>query len=178
MAFAIRAARAAFMTTALAATALAVPQAVAADASTGSPVQISAPADGATRAVAAEDPQAVRAAATRCGSGYKLYVAERLPDATRLGTLFTYTKDGSSGLTGVCAIFDNNTGAKQYMKLKLCPNRTNPTCDTEEGTFSQYAGPVYVTSPKGYLSCSKVTAIMKSGGATVINRVMTATPCD
>ncbi|WP_189301358.1 hypothetical protein [Streptomyces albospinus] len=170
--------RSAVAAAALAMLGLAAPQAIAADATAGPGVKISARASDKARALAAADPQSVRAAANLCGSGYELFMAERLPDATRLGTLFTYTKSGSSGLSGACAIFDNNTGAKQYMKLKICPNRTGATCDTDEGTFSEYAGPVYTTGYNSYILCSKVTAVMKSGGVAVIDRVTYAAPCN
>ncbi|UYB39206.1 hypothetical protein SLV14_001672 [Streptomyces sp. Je 1-4] len=164
---------------ALALTGLIAPHAVAADANAESGVRISAQAKSETRVIAAKDPQAVNSAANLCGSGYELFTAERLPNATRLGTLFTYTKSGSSGLTSSCAVFDNNSGSSVYMKLKLCPNSTDAKlCKTDEGTFSQYAGPVRVTGSNASILCSKVTAIMKYEGGTVINRVTYAAPCN
>ncbi|GHB33859.1 hypothetical protein [Streptomyces chryseus] len=67
------------------------------------------------------------------------------------------------------------------MKLKLCTHRTEPRCDTDEGSFSQYAGPVTITGTHSEIFCSKVTAVMKSSKtATValIDRVSSATPCN
>ncbi|MFJ5802475.1 hypothetical protein [Streptomyces decoyicus] len=165
---------------ALALTGLIAPHAVAADAKSSSAVRISAQAKSETRAIAAKAPSAVNFAANLCGADYELFTAERLPDAARrFGTLFTYTKAGSSGLTGACAVFDNNFGGPLYMKLKLCPNSTDAKLyKTDEGTFSQYAGPVRVTGANARILCSKVTAIMKYEGGTTINRVTYAAPCN
>ena len=69
--------------------------------------------DAQTRAIAAEDPAAVSATATLCGSGYTLEIAERLPDASRLGTLFTYTRSTTS-MAGACAVFDHNTTTAKH----------------------------------------------------------------
>ncbi|MEE1939617.1 hypothetical protein V1L54_09335 [Streptomyces sp. TRM 70361] len=136
---------------------------------------MSAKANAATRAIAAADPQAARATANLCGSGYSLVYAERLPDERRFGTLFTYTK----GTTQTCAVFDNNLGVRKYMKLKLCDNRVNATCRTDEGDFIQYAGPVRLTTDFNH--CMRVTAIMKdsaSSNVALIDRVTYATPCN
>ncbi|MGX1563688.1 hypothetical protein [Streptomyces sp. NPDC055506] len=132
-----------------------------------------------TRAIAAEDPAAVRATASLCGSGYELEYAERLPDARRFGTLFTYTKY-ASGKYGACAVFDNNLGTAKKMKLKLCPNKADTPCKVDEGTFSQYAGPVkYEASGSGtWVDCSEVTAIMWSDGVPIIDRKTTVAACD
>ncbi|PJN35864.1 hypothetical protein CG747_36695 [Streptomyces sp. CB02959] len=164
---------------ALALTGLIAPHAVAADAGAESGVRISAQAKAEALLIAAKDPQAVNSAANLCGARYELFMAERLPDTTRLGTLFTYIKSGSSGLTSSCAVFDNNSGKSLYMKLKLCPNSTDvKLCKTDEGTFSQYAGPVRITGASISILCSKVTAIMKYEGGTVVNRVTYAAPCN
>ncbi|WP_433854760.1 hypothetical protein [Streptomyces kronopolitis] len=164
---------------ALALTGLIAPNAVAADVNAASEVRVSMQANDETRTIAKKESEAVNSAANLCGAGYELFMAERLPDATRLGTLFTYTKSGSSGFTSSCAVFDNNSGSSAYMKLKLCPNSTDTKlCKTDEGTFSQYAGPVRVTGSSASILCSKVTAIMKYEGGTVINRVTYAAPCN
>ncbi|MEV8246996.1 hypothetical protein AB0R01_24975 [Streptomyces rochei] len=135
--------------------------------------------DAQTRAIAAEDPAAVSATATLCGSGYTLEIAERLPDASRLGTLFTYTRSTTS-MAGACAVFDNNTTTAKHMKLKLCPNKAGVACKVDEGTYSQYAGPVKGEGnhDAGWGACSRVTAIMWSGSVAIIDRVRYVAPCD
>ncbi|MFF8531792.1 hypothetical protein ACN6K9_003608 [Streptomyces sp. SAS_267] len=132
-----------------------------------------------TRAIAAENPAAVSATATLCGSGYRLAYAERLPDARRFGTLFTYTLYGS-GKYGACAVFENNLGAAKKMKLKLCPNKGGVSCKVDEGTYSQYAGPVkYEATGNGsWVDCSSVSAVMWSDGVPIIDRVTTVAACD
>ncbi|MFF2808805.1 hypothetical protein ACFVT2_16820 [Streptomyces sp. NPDC058000] len=153
------------------------PQASAADGSVAdTKVALSPKASKETRAIAVAEPKAAQAAANLCGSGYELWIAERLPDASRKGTLFLYN---NSDLTAACAIFDNNTNSAKYMKLKLCENQVNPKCAVDEGTFSQYAGPVRITG--NYVFCSKFTALMKdsaSAGSYTINRQDYATPCN
>ncbi|MFC7830706.1 hypothetical protein HUT15_37185 (plasmid) [Streptomyces sp. NA03103] len=135
--------------------------------------------DAQTRAIAAEDPAAVSATATLCGSGYELEIAERLPDASRLGTLFTYTRITTS-VVGSCAVFDNNTTTAKHMKLKLCPNRAGVACKVDEGTFSQYAGPVKGEGnhDSGWGDCARVTAVMWSGSVAIIDRVRYVAACD
>ncbi|MER6624633.1 hypothetical protein [Streptomyces sp. NPDC000931] len=135
--------------------------------------------DAQTRAIAAEDPGAVRATATLCGSGYELEGAEQLPDARRFGTLFTYTRSTTS-MVGACAVFDNNLGTAKHMKLKLCPNKTGVACKVDEGNFSQYAGPVKGEGnhDSGWGDCSRVTAIMWSDGVPIIDRARFVAPCD
>ncbi|MYS94883.1 MULTISPECIES: hypothetical protein [Streptomyces] len=167
---------------------VAAPQAVAEDhASTGTGMVV--PGTGVqfseagarnpqTRAAAAEDLAAVRATASLCGSGYELERAERLPDERRFGTLFTYTKH-TTGRHGACAVFDNNLGTAKKMKLKLCPNKTDVPCKVDEGTFSQYAGPVkYETTGSDSVDCASVTAIMWSNGVAIIDREKTVAACD
>jgi hypothetical protein len=135
----------------LAGLAVAVPQASA----TGRPaVKISAKADSTTRALVQADPSRAAAAATVCGSGYALSRAIPLPvgvdPSVRKGTLFAYENSGNG-----CAILDNNVGGAKYMYLHVC--RVDGTgCDTDTGNFSEYAGPVYVTS----FACAPVTAKM------------------
>lgn len=163
----IRAALAA-TTTATAAVGLMAPQAHAQDEPPRAVanVPVSAEADSQTRTLVASDPQAALAASNLCGPGYSLILAERLPDDRRFGTLFVYAADG--GLAGGwnCTVFDNNLGSPKHMKLKMCENRVrNPRCDVDEGTFSQYAGPVYMDN------CPKTTAIMWSGGYRIIDAV-------
>lgn len=154
---------------------LAVPQAVAVDQTE---LRIAAKADSETREIAKENPSAVVAAATVCGTGYNLYYAERLPDASRKGTLFTYIKgtDGASNDTPTCAIFENNTTAAKWMKIKLCSNYTDEGCATDEGNFSEYAGPVY----RNHGGCGTVTATMKSSSTSstyIVNAVRGTTSC-
>ncbi|KOU37214.1 hypothetical protein [Streptomyces sp. WM6368] len=149
------------------------PQAYAVGAVPAGGVRISDRADAAARAVAAAQPVAAAATANLCGAGYELTFAEQLPDSRRLGTLFTYRKAG----TGSCAVFDNNLGTAKYMKLKLCETKGRPAgtpqvCSTDEGNFSQYAGPVRVNDV-----CGEVTAIMKSNNIAIIDRVRLVPPC-
>ncbi|MFF9793073.1 hypothetical protein [Streptomyces bacillaris] len=113
--------------------------------------------------------------ANLCGSGYLLEYAEQLPDSRRFGTLFTYQKKTSPFAS--CAIFDNNLGTAKYMKLKLCPNQLSKPCSVDEGTFSQYAGPVRVADGM----CAEVTAIMKnskSATTALIDRQFHVPPCN
>ncbi|MFH8991094.1 hypothetical protein [Streptomyces sp. NPDC017940] len=136
------------------------PQAVATDApaahvSKGSPMAyVAKNADRTTLATAQADPQAVAAAANVCGAGYSLLKAIPLPLGTepdmRLGTLFAYGNGGKG-----CAILDNNAGGKQYMYLKVCKT-AGGSCDTDSGNFTDYAGPVRVSS----FACAPVTAKM------------------
>ncbi len=156
--------------------ALTSPQVVAADRPVPS---VSAQADKHTKAIAAAQPNAVTAAATVCGSGYHLYSADMLPDASRKATLFVYVKGSNpaSNDAPTCAILDNNTGSAKWMKLKLCSNYTADGCASDEGTFSQYAGPVY----RAHGGCGTVTALMKttSGASTyIINAVRDTTNCN
>ncbi|MEU7059797.1 hypothetical protein [Streptomyces sp. NPDC046197] len=172
---------------ALLATAFATPAATAATPTAdalkvpGTTVQFAANASAQTKAIAAKKPNAVQATATLCGSGYTLFNAERLPDSRRYGTLFTYTKSNSQGFSGACAVFDNNMPGGMKMKLKLCPNRTDASlCKTDQGLFTNYAGPVKIEGDHSYVFCSKVTAIMWDGiaGPAIIDAVRDATPCD
>ncbi|MFD3652896.1 hypothetical protein [Streptomyces sp. NPDC058620] len=146
----------------------------------GTPL-VSSVANSETRAEAAANPEAVQAAATLCGTGYVLENASALPTSTdRKGTLFTYGKEPYSGGINdqpTCAIFDNNTSTSKWMKLKLCSNYTAVACTTDEGNFSQYAGPVFQS--KG--GCGNVTALMKTSSASttyLINAVRSATTCN
>jgi hypothetical protein len=173
------------LSTAVASSIFAAPQALAQE-SKPAPAKVSsadvAPtADAQTRALAAAHPDAIHAAAVLCGSGYKLSFAEPLPDATRLGTLFTYTKYGVGGKDGACALFDNNTGVRKHMKLKVCPNLTGATCSVDEGTFLDYAGPVkYETRSSDMVdpACSTVNALMWSNGVAIIDRQTHIGACD
>lgn len=146
----------------------------------GTTVQFTPAASAQTKVLAAQHKAVVQRAAVECGSGYKLHFAERLPDSRRYGTLFTYTKSNSQGFSGACAIFENNMPGGMKMKLKLCPNRVNPTCKVDEGLFTQYAGPVKIEGNHSTVFCSKVTAIMWDGiaGPAIIDAVRRATPCD
>jgi hypothetical protein len=145
---------------------LIAPQAVAADAPQ-SGARVSARADAATRSIAAQGPHKVSVMASLCGSGYELITAERLPDERRYGTLFIYVKGGAGPSNYACAVFDNNLDGSRYMKLKICEGIvSSPKCETDEGSFSQYAGPVRMKN------CPDVTAIMKnSQGVAIIDAV-------
>ncbi|MGW8330263.1 hypothetical protein ACWGLE_20495 [Streptomyces sp. NPDC055897] len=155
---------------------IAAPQATAAENPSIAGVAVSSKASAATRAIAASEPKAVQDTANLCGAGYKLQLAERLPDARRFGTLFEYQNDASNS----CAIFDNNLATAKYMKLSMCEATNGHTaCSTDAGNFTQYAGPVRVT--EGF--CARLTVIMKnsasdSDSAALINRVTRVVPCD
>ncbi|RNG30409.1 hypothetical protein [Streptomyces botrytidirepellens] len=146
----------------LAAMAVLTPQAAGADKPA---VKVAQSANTQTKAYALANPEVVSVAATVCGSGYELSSVTPLPKGTdpklRHATVFSYTKGGNdSG----CSIMDNNLGSAQHMKLKVC-NVRNTACDTDEGTFSQYAGPVYTSQPV----CAHVTAQMWYEGTLYIN---------
>ncbi|WP_327370811.1 hypothetical protein [Streptomyces sp. NBC_01217] len=149
----------------IAVVALAAPQASAAErpsaSSENAAVQVAETADATTRAIAQSDPQAVAAAANVCGTGYTLSKGIPLPLGTdpqlRLATLFAYENGGKG-----CAILDNNVGASRYMYLKVC--KVDGTgCDTDTGNFSEYAGPVYVSS----FACAPVTAKMGTSSSSL-----------
>ncbi|WP_329534473.1 hypothetical protein OG568_35195 [Streptomyces sp. NBC_01450] len=172
------------LSTAFISSVLAAPQALAQDSKPvsekvpGTSVEFSPSAarDSQTRALAAANPAAVQAAATLCGSGYKLSIAEVLPDSRRFGTLFTYTKYVSGGADGACAVFDNNVGVKKHMKLKLCWT----TCKVDEGTFLEYAGPVKFESSESHFdpACAVVNALMWEGSVAIIDRQTHVGACD
>ncbi|MFJ5549625.1 hypothetical protein [Streptomyces sp. NPDC093225] len=149
---------------ALAATALAGPQAVAADAPR---VALAKNADAQTKAFVKAFPRAAMASGTACGADYKLTTAIPLPKGTdpkmRLATLFTYTKGGNQ--VG-CAILDNNMGSKSYkLKVQACDS-WGKNCQTDEGNFLNYAGPVRTTDPV----CGVLTATMwSSAGYELFN---------
>lgn len=150
---------------------LTAPQASAADrpAATDRPaaadVKVVPQASAETKAFAKANPGPTAAAANVCGTGYSLNKAIPLPEGTdpgmRLATLFSYINNSGKG----CAILDNNYGAAQYMYLKVC--KVDGTgCDTDTGNFSEYAGPVYVSS----IACAPVTAKMgKTSSSLYIN---------
>ncbi|MDF3300080.1 hypothetical protein [Streptomyces tropicalis] len=159
---------------------LAAPHAVALDSRPlpekvpGTSVKLSSSADRQTRALAAAAPAAVQAGGLLCGSGYKLALANQLPDSRRFGTLFTYVKWGPArGANGACAVFDNNLGVKKHMKLKLCGS----TCKVDEGWFSDYAGPVKVEGDFDP-GCAMVNALMWEGNVAIIDRQTTVYGCD
>ncbi|MBA6438361.1 MULTISPECIES: hypothetical protein [Streptomyces] len=144
---------------------LTAPQASAAERPSATDVKVSPLASAETKAFAKANPGPTAAAATVCGTGYSLNKAIPLPEGTdpsmRLATLFSYTNGSGKG----CAILDNNYGASQYMYLKVC--KVDGTgCDTDSGNFSEYAGPVYVSS----IACAPVTAKMgKTSSSLYIN---------
>ncbi|MEU6553278.1 hypothetical protein ABZ915_23795 [Streptomyces sp. NPDC046915] len=172
------------LSTAFISSVLAAPQALAQDSKPvsekvpGTHVTLapSAAHDAQTRALAAAHPEAVQAAATLCGSGYKLSFAEQLPDSRRFGTLFTYTKYVTGGTDGACAVFDNNLGVKKHMKLKLCWT----TCKVDDGSYSEYAGPVkYESSDRNFdPGCAVVNALMWSDNVAIIDRQTHVSACD
>ncbi|MDF6042256.1 hypothetical protein LRD69_08775 [Streptomyces sp. JH14] len=140
--------------------ALAAPQAAVAQ----EPIPgIAKTADAGTRSFAQANSEAVAAAATACGAGYDTVArAIPLPEGTdpqlRLATLFTYINASGKG----CAILDNNVGASRYMYLKIC-KLDGTGCDTDSGNFSEYAGPVYVSS----VACAKTTAKMGTSSSSL-----------
>ncbi|MEV5880485.1 hypothetical protein AB0L75_41175 [Streptomyces sp. NPDC052101] len=171
------------LSTALISSVLAAPQALAQDSKPspemvpGTNVEFSPSAahDPQTRARAAADPAAVQAGGLLCGSGYRLSFVDPLPDSRRFGTLFTYFKEVRGG-NGACAVFDNNLGSKKHMKLKLCWT----TCKVDEGSFSDYAGPVKYESndPDFQPRCVMVNALMWEGDVAIIDRQTHVAACD
>ncbi|WP_327325000.1 hypothetical protein OG735_22665 [Streptomyces sp. NBC_01210] len=157
LAIARNTARLAVAATAVAALTVAVPPAFAAEDPTGTDVDMSVEASKETREFAAANPGEVAAAANACGSGYTLTRAIPLPVGTdprlRLATVFTYNSQA-----GGCLIFDNNTGRAQSMTAKVCDGYPGTKCDSDSGTFSEYAGPVYTKYPV----CATVTAKMSN----------------
>ncbi|MFJ3717246.1 hypothetical protein [Streptomyces sp. NPDC090057] len=149
-------------------------------AAAGRPVpHVVAGADGHTKAIAAAQPAAAAAGATVCGTGYKLYKAEILPDESRKGTLFVYVKGSNpaSNDAPTCAILDNNMQTAKWMKIKLCSNYTAEGCASDSGTFSEYAGPVY----RNHGGCGTVTSLMKTSSSAstyLINNVQDSTNCN
>lgn len=137
--------------TLLAALAATSPQA---DAAARPTVPVSKKADAATRAFVKADPAPAGAAATVCGAGYALEKMVPLPEGTnpnqRLGALFAYSNNGQG-----CVILDNNTGPSQYMYIRIC-DVLGKNCQTDSGTYTDYAGPVRVSS----FACAQVTAKM------------------
>ncbi|MER6613898.1 hypothetical protein [Streptomyces xantholiticus] len=131
---------------------VAAPQASAAEETVGA-VQITPEASQETRDFVAANRAEAAAAANVCGSGYSVSKAIPLPQGTdpreRLATLFTYV-----GQAGGCAILDNNTGRAHSMTLQVCDGYPGTRCDSDSGTFSQYAGPVYTR----HQICATVTA--------------------
>ncbi|KAL3455857.1 hypothetical protein BJX64DRAFT_297157 [Aspergillus heterothallicus] len=101
------------------------------------------------------------ARATICGSGYTLRKAIPLPKGVdpnkRKATLYSYEKSGKG-----CVFLDNNVGKKQYMSIKVC-KVGNKNCDSDTGSFGQYAGPVYVSS----FACAPVTAKMGTSSSNL-----------
>ncbi|WP_158721244.1 hypothetical protein [Streptomyces sp. NRRL S-241] len=124
-------------------------QAVAATSVSDVPVAKSASAF--TKDFAKSNQPAISRAGHACGGNYQLASADPLPFGVdpklRKGVLYNYiTPDSGSA----CAIFDNNTGVRQYMELTSCPgtNVGGPGCSSDKGNFLEYAGPTY-TSTKG-----------------------------
>ncbi|MFE4665142.1 hypothetical protein ACFRI7_25850 [Streptomyces sp. NPDC056716] len=144
-------------------------------------IQIASTVDVEGRAYAAAHPDEMQAMATLCGASYDVIIrGERLPtDETRLGTLWVYSDSSApNNEQNTCSLFDNNTVGAKWMKLELCDNFTTTPCAVDEGTYSQYAGPVW-QEPGG---CGKVTALMKTSSTAstyLINRVISnVTSCD
>ncbi|MFC9683196.1 hypothetical protein [Streptomyces sp. NPDC056948] len=122
---------------------------------------LSARADAETVALAQADPAAAAAAANVCGTGYTLKKGIPLPVGTdpaeRLATLFSYESGGKG-----CVILDNNVGKAQYMYVQVC-KVGGTACDPDSGSFSEYAGPVRVSS----FACAPVTAKMGSSSSSL-----------
>ncbi|MFZ3494145.1 hypothetical protein ACODT5_13125 [Streptomyces sp. 5.8] len=79
---------------------------------------------------------------------------------------------------GVCAIFDNHLSTAKYMKLKVCDYKVSPTCVTDEGSFTQYAGPVRMQVST---YCATALAVMKNtktSTTALIDRKVDARPCN
>ncbi|MFC9503474.1 hypothetical protein [Streptomyces sp. NPDC057002] len=150
--------RAAASATVLSAAVLTAPQAVAVEQPS---VPLSAKADAETVALAQAEPAAAAAAANVCGTGYTLRKGVPLPVGTdpaeRLGTLFSYENGGKG-----CVILDNNVGKAQYMYVQIC-KVGGTSCDVDSGNFSEYAGPVRVSS----FACAPVTAKMGSTSSSL-----------
>ncbi|CAM5669825.1 hypothetical protein [Streptomyces coeruleorubidus] len=137
-----------------------------------SDINIGPGVDAESAAFVKAHPKEVATMANLCGAEYDtITLALRLPtDASRLGTLWVYGGNGAGSSQNTCSVFDNNTGTSKWMKLQLCDNYTNTPCDVDQGTFSQYAGPVW-QKPGG---CGTVTALMKASSSSstyLINRV-------
>jgi hypothetical protein len=60
-------------------------------------------------------------------------------------------------------ILDNNAGKSQYMYLKVCEWDGKTNRDKDSGIFSQYAGPVYISS----FACAPVTAKMGQSSSSL-----------
>ncbi|MER5727874.1 hypothetical protein ABT084_05860 [Streptomyces sp. NPDC002138] len=121
--------------------------------------------------------EAAAAGSTVCGSGFKMTYNERLPDARRFGTVFTYQRSDGNGHIDTCVIFDNNLAGAKYMKLKLCPNDTARPCSVDEGNFTSYAVGIVLNADL----CPKVTLVMKesqNSSSALIDRVFHVPPCD
>ncbi|MFI1104326.1 hypothetical protein [Streptomyces melanogenes] len=157
---------------------VAVPQAQAGQ--TVRAADVTAGANAETRALAAAHPREARAAAVVCGEGYVLDNAQRLPTQDlRLATLFTYRipTDGDLNNEPTCAILDNNTGTRKWMKLKMCSNWIADGCAEDTGYFAEYAGPVY----RARGGCGKVYAIMKNSSSSttaLVDAIRASTVCD
>lgn len=162
----------------IAALGVAAPQAQAGPPLRGA--DVTAGANAETRTLAATHAQEVRAAAVVCGAGYVLDNAQRLPtNEQRLATLFTYRipTDGDLNDEPTCAILDNNTGTRMWMKLKVCSNWIADGCAEDSGYFTQYAGPVY----RARGGCGKVYAIMKNSASStvaIVDAIRASTICD
>ncbi|GGW78754.1 hypothetical protein AB0E64_30760 [Streptomyces caelestis] len=96
-----------------------------------------------------------------CGTGHTLRKAIPLPlgvdpDVCK-ATPFAHENGGKG-----CAILDNNVGRAQYMSVQIC-KVDGTACDPDPGTFSEYAGPVYVSS----FACAPVTAKMGSSSSSL-----------
>lgn len=143
-------------------------------------VQFAPKASAKTKSIVAAAPRAAAAAGNVCGADYNQSVyAERLPSATaRYATLYLWTNGKESGPSyydkPICAVLWNDTGAKQYMGIRLKDNYTDTPHTENFGTFSTYAGPVYQN--RGW--CGEVYSYMKKGGSVVIDTVRGVGSCN
>jgi hypothetical protein len=127
-------------------------------------------------------PAAAHAAGGPCtGEGYKV-----LPNASHrwydsagnpLATEYMYAKGGDLMYnTSTCAVLyaeGSYYNVAKYMGITLC-NETESTCDTDHGTYKEYAGPVHVT----YGGCGHVNVQMKNPAGTVILKATWGISCD
>lgn len=133
--------------------------------SDGVAVRLAAGADTATAEAAASNPQAVAAASTVCGGSYNTlaYIDASLPGDTGAvsGSMAAYVGGGY-----LCIVFYNQTpGGANWMYLQACPGTTTSTaCGYDSGTFSSYAGPVYITTGSG--GCFTVAYLLETEAET------------
>ncbi|MET7476693.1 hypothetical protein ABZT17_20280 [Streptomyces sp. NPDC005648] len=113
-------------------------------------VTVASNADAGTRAWAVAHPQEVVAQSTECGGNYNtlVYIDGNLPGDVNGddGSMAAYAGGGL-----LCVIFKNETpGKANYMFLQACPGTSaSSACGTDDGYYSKYAGPVYISQGTG-----------------------------